>query len=473
MFKDMKNSSLVTKLVATFAFVVTIGYVLIAVVLSMWFQSYFLDKNRADLEETTNLASSSIPLYLNKEIDDTELLRNLSLIKGVEKGDILLVDASGYIFFVTNEAYDSLVFTRFNFPDRDRLVEGNSIEINGEVNPITKEEMSLFIKPVQTGATYQGAIVVYTPLKHIREPLNEIYLRIWTITATAVIVSILIIYYIAQRMLFRPLAELNSIARKISKGEVTQRVLVTSTDEIGQLSESFNTMAESLEQTDKNRRDFLSNISHELRSPITSIRGFIAGILDGIIPMDKEKYYLKIVYDEIQRLTRLVNDLLDLSAMESGKFSFKLTELDINEIIKVCITKFETKIDDKGLKVAVTLEGDHLYVAGDRDRLIQVITNLVDNSIKHAPDNGNVKVVSKTKGKKVHISIYNDGPPIAENDIKYIWDRFYKGDKSRTNKVSTGLGLPIVRNIITQFGEDIWVENKNQGVMFTFTLSIT
>ncbi|HSL87266.1 MAG TPA: HAMP domain-containing protein, partial [Bacteroidales bacterium] len=285
----MKNSSLVTKLVATFAIVVTIGYVLIAVVLSMWFQSYFLDKKRADLEATTDLASSTVPLYLNKEIDDTELLRNLSLVKGVEKGDILLVDASGYIFFVTNEAYNSLVFTRFNFPDRDRLVEGNSIEINGEVNPITNEEMSLFIKPVQSNQTYQGAIVVYTPLEQIREPLNEIYIRIWTITTTAVLLSILFIYYMAQRMLFRPLAELNTIAKKISKGEVTQRVLVTSTDEIGQLSESFNTMAESLEETDKNRRDFLSNISHELRSPITSIRGFIAGILDGIIPMDKER----------------------------------------------------------------------------------------------------------------------------------------------------------------------------------------
>lgn len=469
----MKNSSLVTKLVATFALVVTIGYVLIAVVLSMWFQSYFLEKNREDLEETAALASPSVPLYLNKEIDDTELLRNLSLIKGVEKGDILLVDASGYIFFVTNEAYDSLVFTRFNFPDRDRLVEGNSIEINGEMNPITNEEMSLFIKPVRSGMSYQGAIVVYTPLETIREPLNDIYVRIWSITATAVLISVIFIYYIAQRMLFKPLAELNTIARKISKGEVTQRVLVTSTDEIGQLSESFNSMAESLEQTDKNRRDFLSNISHELRSPITSMRGFIAGILDGIIPMDKEKYYLKIVYDEIQRLTRLVNDLLDLSAMESGKFSFKLTELDINEIVKVCIRRFETKIDDKGLKVNVTLEGDHLYAAGDRDRLIQVITNLVDNSIKHCPDNGNIRIQTKSKGKKVHVSVYNDGTPIPEGDIKYIWDRFYKGDKSRTNKVSTGLGLPIVRNIITQFGEDIWVENKGQGVLFTFTLSMT
>ena len=121
----------------------------------------------------------------------------------------------------------------------------------------------------------------------------------------------------------------------------------------------------------------------------------------------------------------------------------------------------------------VTLEGDHLYAAGDRDRLIQVMTNLIDNSIKHCPDNGNIKVQTRTKGKKVLISVYNDGDSIPDHDIKNIWDRFYKGDKSRTNKVSTGLGLPIVRNIITQFGEDIWVENKQQGVQFTFTLSMT
>lgn len=469
----MKNSSLITKLVATFVLVVTIGYILIAVVLSMWFQSYFLEKNNEDLIETTDIAASSVPLYLNKEIDDQELLQNLSLIKGTEHGDILLVDASGYVFFVTNQEYEKLIFTKFSFPDREQLVEGTPIEINGEINPVTNENAHLFIKPITTGETYQGAIVVYTPMALISQPLNSIYFRIWTITITAIILTGLLIYYVAQRMLFKPLAELNTIARKISKGEVNQRVIVNSNDEIGQLSESFNSMAIALEETDNNRRDFLSNISHELRSPITSIRGFIAGILDGIIPKDKEDYYLKIAYDEIQRLTRLVNDLLDLSAMESGKFSFKLTEMDINEIIKICVTRFETKIIDKAIKANVTLEGEHLYVAGDRDRLIQVLTNLLDNSIKHAADSGHIKIQTKTKGKKVHVSIYNDGEPIKDEDIKAIWDRFYKADRSRTNKVSTGLGLPIVRNIITQFGEDIWVENKDQGVVFTFTLSIT
>lgn len=110
---------------------------------------------------------------------------------------------------------------------------------------------------------------------------------------------------------------------------------------------------------------------------------------------------------------------------------------------------------------------------GIKNRLIQVMTNLIDNSIKHCPDNGNIRVQTRTKGKKVLVSVYNDGNAIPDHDIKNIWDRFYKGDKSRTNKVSTGLGLPIVRNIITQFGEDIWVENKQQGVQFTFTLSMT
>lgn len=469
----MKSSSLVTKLVAAFTLVVTIGYLLIAIVLSIWFQDYFLDKNRQDLEETTAVASSSIPSFLNKEIDERELERSLSSVKGIEKGDILLVDASGYIFFVTNDDYEGLMYTKFDFQNQELLAGENSIEINGDLNPVTKQETSLFIKPVTSGFNYLGSIVVYTPMEKIRGPLNEINLRIWSFTLIAIIVSIASIYYVAQRMLFKPLTELNSIARKISKGEVTQRVLVTSNDEIGQLSESFNIMAESLELTDKNRRDFLSNISHELRSPITSIKGFIAGILDGIIPMDKEKYYLRIVYDEIQRLTRLVNDLLDLSAMESGKFSFRLTEMDINEIIRVCITRFETKINDKALKVNVTLEGDHLYIAGDRDRLIQVFTNLMDNAIKHCPDNGHIDVHTRIKGRKVYVSVYNDGNKISDEDIKYIWDRFYKSDKSRTNKVSTGLGLPIARNIITQFGEDIWVENKGQGVMFVFTLSMT
>ncbi|MBP1918693.1 sensor histidine kinase [Youngiibacter multivorans] len=469
----MKNSSLVTKLVATLAIVVAVSYILISAALSIWFQGHLRAQVTERAEITSGYIAEYVTDYLDKDIDDIVLDENIRRVSEGEDWDFLLIDASDYIYYVSDASYDSLIYSKFRLPDKGRLIAGSELEINGEVNPVTKETSLVFIKPVFNQDAYVGSLVTYIADDAVREPLSSVLVIIWGLAALAFFMTLLGIYYFVQKMLFKPLTDLNTIAAKISKGEVSQRVNVTSDDEIGQLAKSFNIMAESLEQTDKNRRDFLSNISHELRSPITSMKGFIAGILDGIIPKDKENYYLTIVYDETQRLTRLVNDLLDLSAMESGRFSFRMTEVDLNEIIRLCIIRAETKINDKGLKVNVTLEGDHLYVAGDRDRLIQVVTNLLDNSMKHAPDNGHVEIYTKTKGKKVHTTVYNDGQSISDSDIKYIWDRFYKADKSRTNKVSTGLGLPIVRNIITQFGEDIWVENRPKGVAFTFTLSKT
>ena len=232
-------------------------------------------------------------------------------------------------------------------------------------------------------------------------------------------------------------------------------------------------MADSLAEVDKNRKEFISNVSHELRTPITSIKGFIGGILDGVIPKEKEEYYLKVTYEEIQRLTRLVNDILDLSAIESGKFSLKVKQIDVNELIRLCIIKFENKIKEKKLKVEIQLEGENLYAFGDKDRVNQVMINLLDNAVKYVHTGGEVKISSKSKGESVYVSIFNNGPNIDENDLKHIWDRFYRADKARASKTSTGLGLPIVRNILTQLGEDIWVENiSGTGVKFTFTLKL-
>ena len=248
------------------------------------------------------------------------------------------------------------------------------------------------------------------------------------------------------------------------------RVKVVSKDEIGELAQSFNIMAESLEKVDRNRKEFISNVSHELRSPITSIKGFVAGILDGIIPKDKEDYYLNIVHGEINRLARLVGELLDISALENGKFNFKKIRVDINQLIKLCLGNLEGTIIEKDRRVEVLLEKEHQFVYADRDRTIQVITNILDNALKYGKKGGYIKVYIKNKGDKVHIAIYNEGPVLKQEELIKIWDRFYKADKSRTHKESTGLGLPIVRLILTQHGEDIWVNNEKDGVTFTFTL---
>ena len=236
-------------------------------------------------------------------------------------------------------------------------------------------------------------------------------------------------------------------------------------------------MATSIEEAELNRREFISNVSHELRSPMTSIKGFITAILDGVIPKDKEEYYLVIVNDEISRLTRLINDLLDLSAMQAGKLEFNISELELNRIIETTVLKMNQKAASKNIKIEVLLESEKLYVYGDNDRLIQVVTNLVDNAIKYCDENGEVKISTKTKGSKIVVSIFNTSKGIDEYDLTHIWDRFYKVDKARSNKTSTGLGLSIVRNIILQLEEDIWAENvkdKNgeiKGVRFNFTLT--
>jgi signal transduction histidine kinase len=466
----MFKKGLIPKIVSTFIGIIALTLIVIAIVLSVWFESYYFNQRKEQLINQGNLIVDIVIKYKEDRITAEELNREMKFVGGYINAQIILVDETGIVYSVSNEENRQMLFKTFLGKELEELRLGRSIEKKGIINSSTGEEVYLYMMPViSKNQMFKGGIVMYTPVRYIKAPLDEVYTIIWICSILAIIISGFIIYYFTKKMIIDPLERINSAARRISKGEVERRVRITSQNEISELAKSFNFMADSLERVERNRREFISNVSHELRSPITSIKGFIGGILDGIIPKDKENYYLAIAYEEIQRLTRLVNDLLDLSAMEAGKFSLRISEIDINEIIRLCVIKFETKIKQKKLKVDVLLQDEHLYVATDRDRLIQVVTNLLDNALKYVSDGGNINVTVRSKGDKVLVSIYNDGPTIAEEDVKHIWDRFYKSDKSRTSKVSTGLGLPIVRNILTQLGQDIWVENCKDGVNFTFT----
>ncbi|PKK40148.1 Phosphate regulon sensor protein PhoR (SphS) [Clostridiaceae bacterium JG1575] len=470
----MKKDSLVYKLVATFLVILAISYAIIATVLSVWAQKNYIEERRNRLQESAQFIEYNVDRFVENEIKKSTLTTTLQYLgQGINQSEILVLDDRNMVFLVSDPKLSDWVLKTFPAENLEKLRLGEDQEISRVGGPDGKSEYFVYIKPKMKDGVYQRAVVIMTPEEAVRTQIRVMYLIIWTGAIGALILSAFIIYFFSQRIIIRPLYQLNEAAGKIAKGDFGQRALITTEDEIGQLANSFNTMAESMEQTDQNRRDFISNISHELRSPITSIRGFIAAVLDGMVPKDKENYYLKLVYEEINRLARLVNDLLDLSAMESGQFSMNISEVELNELIRLSIIRFETKINDKALKVLVTLDSESVYVAADRDRLTQVLTNLLDNAIKHCPPEGNVKVTTKIKGKKVQVQIYNDGLPIAEEDIKNIWHRFYKGDRSRTHKESTGLGLPIARNILSQWGESVWVENRETGVLFAFTLSKT
>lgn len=473
----MKKNSLVSKLLVTVTLIVALSFSIIAAVLSFWFKGYYFDQRKELLDKQAQRISSAVTeYYANNKTDSMNNLNYaITNVSDTLSIDIILVDSLGYIYKVSNDNYINLKYQQLYLlaEELEQLKQGNSIEDRTNSNKFLDVSDYIYYKPIISNGYYYGFIAMVTPLEEIKAPLNRFYFIIWLSAIIAVTVSAIIINMLAQKILIDPLNEINRAAKKLAKGEVGQRVDIKSRDEMQELAKSFNFMAESLEKVDNNRREFISNVSHELRSPITSIKGFIAGILDGVIPKDKENYYLRIVYDEIQRLTRLVNELLDLSAMEAGKMELKVREIEINDIIKTVVMNLESKIMEKKLKVEVVFEEKRDFVLGDLDRIIQVITNIVDNAIKYSNENGNIKITTKSKGNKIYISVANEGILIKDSEINNIWKRFYKADKSRTNKMSTGLGLSIVREIITQHGEDIWVENEkdNLGVIFTFTLA--
>ena len=469
----MKKHSLAYRLIITFTLIVVIALVIVAGVLSLWIRQTYFDQKKEQLNTESNIIESAAIAYLS--LDKSSNLKTLNNVMNfVSKtidAEILVTDNLGYTYAVSNSGYENYKFSNAGIPkeDMDVLKQGRSIEY-GNVKSASQNNY-VYLKPIFNKDYFSGVIIMVIPTDSMLSPIININKIIWGTALIVIIIGGIFVYFYSKRSLIKPIDQITAAARRISKGGVNERLNISQNNEIGELAESFNIMAESLQTVDDNRRAFISNVSHELRSPMTSIKGFISGILDGVIPRDKEGYYLKIVYEETDRLSRLINDLLDISALESGKIKLNKQEIDISNMLRYTITKFEGAINQKGLNVEVVLEQEHQYVIGDNDKIAQVVTNLIDNAIKYSYENGNIRINTKSKGDRVLVSIYNDGELLTKEQLIKIWDRFYKADVSRTNKVSTGLGLPIVRLILTEHGEDIWVENyKDTGVMFTFTL---
>ncbi|EEH99470.1 MULTISPECIES: sensor histidine kinase [Clostridium] len=468
----MKKKSVIYKILITFSSITAILLILIGMVLSAWINRDYSILRSERISKYMEIIQGSTEEFLNEnsETGYEDLKSTMKIIKASVDMDSIILDNQGYVYAISDERFEDLMYNKIDMNDSDlkRLKSGKMIEKS--FFDKNNKRFKTYTTPLFNGESFNGIIIVFENSEST-DFSKKLYSVIWISVLGAVVLSSVVAYYFSQKILISPLSEINNAAKKLAKGEVEKRVYIDSDDEIGELANSFNIMAESLEKVDNVRREFISNVSHELRSPITSIKGFITGIVDGVIPKDKENYYLNIVNDEVSRLSRLVNDLLDISTMESGKFKLKVAKLDINEIITLCTLNLEGKINEKKIRVEVIFNDSYEYCIGDRDRIIQVVTNLLENAIKYGDEGGRIQVETYAKGDFVYVSIFNSGPNIPKEDINKIWERFYKMDKARTNKISTGLGLSIVRLILSQHNQDIWVNNiEGKGVKFTFTL---
>lgn len=328
--------------------------------------------------------------------------------------------------------------------------------------------------PIAVGGP-QGTVIGAVFAAYNVESLNVFRMDLLKLIVIAAVlafaVSFCIIWLFTYRQV-RPLRGMASAARSFGEGNFTVRVPVTSMDEIGQLAVAFNNMADSLSSVEGARRNFIANVSHEFKTPMTTIAGFIDGILDGTIPPEKQRHYLDIVSQEVKRLSRLVRTMLDLSRIDNGELKLRPARFDLTGVVLSALLSLEKPIEDKKIEVRGLENTDSLFVNGDPDMIHQVVYNLLDNAAKFTNEGGYIALKLEEKSDRVTVMVENSGPGIAPDELPMVFDRFYKTDKSRSHdKNGMGLGLYIVKTIIRLHGGDITAESvQNEFCRFTFWL---
>lgn len=315
-------------------------------------------------------------------------------------------------------------------------------------------------------------LLIHVDMREQAELLSAFLQWLIIVSSIAAIVICLVCLYIAKRVL-NPIVEMNHSVKCYSKGDFSQRLTVSGIDEASQLAQSFNEMAEQLRNMDNSRKSFVANVSHELRSPLTSIKGFLEAMQDGTIPQEEHEVYLGVVLSETRRMATMVNDLLDLARIESGMIKTSFETFDINELIRRTLITFEALLSDKKIDLDVRFAHDQCFVCADQGQISQVLRNLIDNAIKYSPEGRTLQISTYTLKKEAYIIVKDTGIGIPAEDVPHIFDRFYKVEKAHTPspQVGSGLGLSIVKKIIEAHGQSITVKSaRGKGTQFTFTL---
>lgn len=446
----------------------------LGILLSTFFKSYIMETRKEELIREGSAISQYVGLYLTGLIDTRVLHYQYQIIDRFLGTTIWVTDERGNIWSSHNSTQLEEVDwenQKVSVDEFVQVLDGNTITLEGRFGESFPEPMLTVGMPLKLNNSIRGTIFLHSPIQGLNRTIMNTYNSIWRSAILTSILSLLLSFIISGRF-SRPLTEMNVISREIATGNFKRRVKVRTKDEVGQLAVNFNAMADSLEKLESMRRSFVANVSHELRSPLTSMKGYIQGVLDHTIPVEDQDKYLRIALDETERMNRLINELMDLSRIETGQFSIDIKVVDINEIIRRVLISKEDRINDKGMEVEVDFEKDIFMVVGDPDRLQQVIINLLDNAIKFNREGGLLTFKTWLFKDNVYVKIADQGPGIAKDEIPHLWEPFYQIDKSRTrNKEGTGLGLPIVKKIIEAHEQNIWLNSEEgKGSAFIFSL---
>lgn len=414
-------------------------------------------------------------LFFGQSMDMKYLQRKAKMVYDDYHAYIMIVDSTGRVLdnmaFLTRNSDNALE----TLDDEDithllmDVMKGQELRTK-VVNSAGGVIMTVAV-PYMKNNRVQGAVLIHTSAQVVEAEYHGLLMQIVVGFSLATLVAMLGTALYTSGIV-KPLTVITGAAETMSRGKLNVRAEVTGVNEVRQLAGAFNVMAEKLETVEKGRKEFVSNVSHELRSPITSIHGFVEGMLDGTIPQEDQTQYLQIVFDETNRLKRLISDLLQLSRMDNGVEQLQWSDFDINELLGNVLIARMNDIEQKELNVQLEFEREPCMVHADQDRISQVAVNIIDNALKFVGHNGRLTIcTSLLHDNTVAVDISNDGPLIPEEDRLHIFDRFYKVDKAHTAGQGTGLGLSISQQIMQMHGQSISLLPEEHETGFRFTLA--
>lgn len=339
---------------------------------------------------------------------------------------------------------------------------------------LTITHLIVYNYPGSDNTLNKGSITLSIPMPEITKTRSSIIGYYIAVTITAVVLEFFVLMFITKKIT-EPIRQLENMTKQVSKGNFDVKIENKYENEIGHLIDSYNSMLDDLRNLDTMRNDFIASISHELRTPMTSIGGFIDGILDGVIPADKQEHYLSIVKEEITRMNALVNDLLNMARLQSGKVELDILPYNAEKLIYNTALKLEPLITEKSIELDFDVNTPNCDVMIDKASIERVFINLIQNAIKFTPEGGKITIRSEfIKDNKIQITIEDTGSGISPEELPFIFEKFYKVDKSRgLDKKGTGLGLSLVKGILTSHKQTIRAESTlGKGSRFIFTLDI-
>ena len=468
----MKKDSIVRKQMLLYMTTIGVMILLLCGTLAVIYPKHYMGEKNEDLiRQGEKISAAYSEAYRTGDLSD--LSYELQILENYMESGIVLVNKDGKVVLTSPGFHDVLIGDNMVYDDlTQRVMDGEIVTYQMKKGEAFDTPMLMVGYPVSEG--HLAGIFMCRPLPEIEASLMEMYqmsvLSLFIVSLLGLIVSFLTAKYVAL-----PLVMMNRAAKVIANGDFEQRVQVRSNDEIGELAESFNHMAESLQAHEKVQKDFIANISHDLRSPLTSMNGFLTAMLDGTIPAEKQEKYLKIVLEETDRLSRMTQGIVELSRAQSSAILLEETDFDINGLIRSNIEMLEPQLKEKQVRIRAIYDSEETLVRGDMDKISRVLQNLLSNAAKFSPECGVIEVETTLQGKKkVLVSIKDEGPGISQEDQKYVFDRFFKSDTTRNeDKVGSGIGLAIAKEFMLAHGENITVKSEEgKGATFAFSLKL-